>query len=87
MQISLPIVVVLLCVLRATFGSRLRPWSSARYISESNRIRELDVSYCDLVYLYSWAFLEMKVTELLNLNLASNLIRCVDQQTFLGLAE
>jgi hypothetical protein len=29
----------------------------------------------------------MKVTELLNLNLASNFIRCVDQQAFLGLAE
>jgi hypothetical protein len=39
------------------------------------------------VYLYNRTFLELKVTELVNLNLANNLIRCVAPQAFLGLAE
>lgn len=92
MQISLPIVFVVLCVQKVTPGSSAGPCSSARSrvlrdSSGSSRLRELDLSHSDLMYLYNGTFLELNVTELVKLNMANNLIWCIEQQAFLGLAE
>ncbi|GFG29405.1 hypothetical protein Cfor_04467 [Coptotermes formosanus] len=59
----------------------------ARDAGESSKLYALDLSHNDLSYLCNRTFLQLKVVEIVNLSLASNIIWCVAQHAFLGLAE
>jgi cbb3-type cytochrome oxidase subunit 3 len=53
----------------------------------SRKLFALDWSHNDLPFLCNRMFLELKAVEIVNLNLASNAIRCIAQHAFLGLEE
>ena len=58
-----------------------------RDANENRKLYALDLSHNDLQFLCSRTFLEMNVVEIVNLNLARNVIRCIAQHAFLGLED
>ena len=58
-----------------------------RDASENSKLYALDLSHNDLPFLCNRTFLELNVVGIVNLSLARNVIRCIAQHAFLGLAE